>query len=116
MTKPLTPAVKAERAEARLLARLDTPAELDANFEDLLPGATLVYWRGESLGRECQDWRKSADLPKESCVVKLRRVRNWASAKHADKLGMLTQKKDGDLFDYRITKQKGPTRWQPRHT
>ena len=115
MTKPLTPAVKAERAEARLLARLDTPVELDATFENLDPGAVLVYWRGESLVRECQDWQKSQDLPKESRVAKLRRVRAWAAGLQASKLGLLTQKKDGDLFDYCITKQKGPIRWQPRH-
>lgn len=116
MTKPLSLAVKAARAEARLLARLDTPVELDASFEDLSPGAALVYWRGESLARECQDWQKDGPLlPTEGRVAKLRRVRDWAAGLQASKLGLLTQKKDGDIYDYRITKQKGPMRWQPRH-
>lgn len=117
MTKPLSPAVKAARAEARLRTHLElsTTEDLDAGFELLAPGETLLYWRGESLARECQDWQKDGPLlPKESRVAKLRRVRDWAAGLQASKLGLLTQKKDGDTFDYRITKQKGPTRWHDR--
>lgn len=114
MTKPLTPAVKAARAEARLRAHLElsTTEDLDAGFELLAPGEALLYWRGESLARECQDWLMRGDLPKEDRVVKLRCVRDWAADLQESKIGLLTQKKDGDTFDYRITKakQKGPMR------
>ncbi len=72
--------------------------DLETAFTALDGGSTMVYWRVRSLVEMC--WVPAYGFQAD----KARDVRDWAAQKEQTGQGFLTQKKFGEIYDYRITK------------
>ncbi len=95
--------VSSSRA-GQIIKKAAPPKDMEALFNILAPGNTMIYFTGASLVGECRDGAEDV-LEK---VEKMRALREWAATKAQLKDGFLTQKKFNDLYDYRLTKAKGP--------
>lgn len=88
-------------------AGIPNTEDIETAFTALEPGSTLMYWSGRSLVQICWDEERGhKEKAYVTQAVKARALRDWAAKKQARGLGFLTQKKLGDIYDYRVTKAK----------